>query len=152
VLSWWAKWSAAVALAPPRQESLMTPSLALRAVPSEPAPLPFPSLEDRYRALGADLDALKQRVHAELGADDVAHVQRIQRISTAAEIVGRVLLHVSLDPVTWSAGVVALWLHKQLEATEIGHTALHGAYDKLEGAERWKSEGFAWDVPIDEVS
>jgi linoleoyl-CoA desaturase len=105
-----------------------------------------------YRSLGAELDALKARVQAQLGAEDLAHVERIQRISTAAEIVGRVLLHVSLDPLTWSAGVAALWLHKQLEATELGHTALHGAYDKLPGAERWKSEGFAWDVPIDEES
>ena len=111
---------------------------------SDPAP--------RYRAFGAELDALKARVQAELGAEDLAHVRRIQRISTAAEVAGRVLLHVSLDPLTWSAGVAALWLHKQLEATEIGHTALHGAYDKIPGAERWASEGFDWDVPIDEES
>ena len=31
-----------------------------------------------------------------------------------------------------TAGVLALWIHKQLQATEIGHTALHGAFDKLD--------------------
>jgi NADPH-dependent stearoyl-CoA 9-desaturase len=132
-----------------------TPSTATIPTPTAtPATLPrsVPPLADRYRALGADLDALKARVHAELGDDDLEHVRRIQRISTAAEVVGRLLLHVSLDPLTWSAGVAALWLHKQLEATEIGHTALHGAYDKLPGGERWASESFAWDVPIDEES
>jgi linoleoyl-CoA desaturase len=47
-------------------------------------------------------------------------------------------------------GVTSLWVHKQLQATEIGHTALHGAYDKLEGAERYASKTYRWDVPIDE--
>lgn len=115
-------------------------------------PPAIPSLAERHRRLGAELDALKARVFAELGEADVDHVRRVQRVSTAAEVVGRVLLHVSLDPLTWSIGVCALWLHKQLEATEIGHTALHGAYDKLPGGERWRSETFAWDVPIDEES
>ena len=127
-------------------------SVAL-AVASPAAPPPRASDEDaRFRALGRDLDALKARVTAELGAADVAHVARVQRVSTAAEVVGRVLIHVSLDPLTFGAGVVALWLHKQLEATELGHTALHGAYDKLPGAERWAAAGYRWDIPIDEES
>jgi linoleoyl-CoA desaturase len=107
---------------------------------------------DRYRRLGQELDALKARIQLQLGDKDVAHMKKVQRVSNAAEVVGRTLLHVSMDPITWTAGVAALWLHKQLEATEIGHTALHGAFDKLEGGEQWKSEGFHWDVPIDEES
>ena len=107
---------------------------------------------ERYRRLGADLDALKAEVHAQLGADDLAHIARMRRVSIAAEVVGRSLIHVSLDPLTFAVGVAALWLHKQLEATEIGHTALHGCYDKLPGGERWASDTFAWDIPIDEAS
>ncbi len=141
--------SAAAATAAPAAHA--APALAPALAPA-PAPAPFTEPADRYRALGRDLDALKARVTAELGADDVAHVVRIQRISTAAEIVGRILIHVSLDPLTFGAGVAALWLHKQLEATELGHTALHGAYDKLPGAERWATAGYAWDIPIDEES
>ncbi len=110
------------------------------------------SLTERHRRLGQELDALKARIQLQLGDADIAHVKKVQRVSTAAEVVGRTLLHVSLDPLTWSAGVAALWLHKQLEATEIGHTALHGAYDKIPGGERWASETFDWDVPIDEES
>ena len=117
-----------------------------------PTPAPATSSTDRYRRLGQELDALKARIQLQLGDEDVAHVQQVQRVSTAAEVVGRTLIHVSLDPVTFTAGVAALWLHKQLEATEIGHTALHGAYDKLPGGERWAADGFAWDVPIDEES
>ena len=48
--------------------------------------------------------------------------------------------------------MIALWLHKQLQATEIGHTALHGTYDKLEGAEAFRSKTFRWDTPIEEES
>ena len=114
------------------------------------APPPFPTLAERQRALGRELDALKARVLAQLGESDLAHARRVQAVSTAAEVVGRTLLHVSLDPLTWTAGVMALWLHKQLEATELGHTALHGAYDKLPDGARWHSDGYAWDVPIDE--
>jgi linoleoyl-CoA desaturase len=68
------------------------------------------------------------------------------------EIVGRTLIHFSPEPITFATGVGALWLHKQLEATEIGHTALHGAFDHLPGAEDFASKTFVWDVPIDEAS
>ena len=82
----------------------------------------------------------------------MAHVRRVNRFSRVMEVVGRVLIHVSPEPLSFTAGVVALWLHKQLQATEIGHTALHGAYDKLDGAEAFRSAAFSWDVPIDEES
>jgi fatty acid desaturase len=114
-----------------------------------------PSVSDageRHRGLANDLDALKARVFAKLGDEDVRYVERLDRVSRSLEITGRFLIHVSVDPVTFGAGVVALWLHKQLQATEIGHTALHGAYDKLEGAEAYASETFRWDTPIDEES
>jgi len=112
----------------------------------------FESDEARLRAFGEAIDALKQRVKDELGEEDVAHIRRMQRISDAAEVLGRGLLFVSLDPITWSAGVLSLFVHKQLEAAEIGHTVLHGAYDGLPGAERWASKGYSWKIPIDEDS
>jgi linoleoyl-CoA desaturase len=109
-----------------------------------------------HRAFGEELDALKRRTLARInfagGAEDVAHVKRINRFSRAMEIIGRVLIHVSFEPITFALGVCSLWVHKQLQATEIGHTALHGAYDKLEGADAFASETFRWDTPIDEES
>ncbi len=108
--------------------------------------------QDRYRRFGEALDRIKASVEARLGEDDVQYVKRMERFSRACEIAGRLLIHFSLDPITFGAGVTALWLHKQLQATEIGHTALHGAYDKLDGAERYRSKTFAWDLPIDEES
>jgi linoleoyl-CoA desaturase len=107
---------------------------------------------ERLRRFGVAIDEIRDRVEAKVGPEDVAHVRRVNRFSRAMEVVGRVLIHVSPEPVSFSAGVVALWLHKQLQATEVGHTALHGAYDKLPGAEAFRSTTFSWDVPIDEAS
>lgn len=87
-----------------------------------------------------------------LGKEDVQYIQRLRAISQLAELVGRFLIHFSLDPFTWSTGIVALWLHKQLEATEIGHNALHGAWDSLPEAKSFHSKDFRWDIPIEESS
>jgi linoleoyl-CoA desaturase len=110
------------------------------------------SEEARLRSFGAAIDEIRGRIEAKVGAEDVARVRRLDGISRSLEVVGRGLILVSFEPVLFGAGVIALWLHKQLQATEIGHTALHGAYDRLEGAERFQSKTFRWQVPIDEES
>lgn len=107
---------------------------------------------EELRRFGEALDALRARVEREVGEDDVRHVKRMRRFSIAMEALGRALIHVSPEPITFTAGVIALWLHKQVEATEIGHTALHGAYDGLEGAGAFQSKTHLWRVPIDEES
>ncbi|HEX4458985.1 MAG TPA: acyl-CoA desaturase [Polyangia bacterium] len=105
---------------------------------------------ERLRAFGEAIDEIRERVEAQIGQEDLRYVKKLDRVSRLLEVCGRVLLHVSLDPFTFSAGVVSLWLHKQLQATEIGHTALHGVYDGIEGAGRFESKKFKWDLPIDE--
>ncbi len=107
---------------------------------------------ERLAAFERAIDAIRREVEDELGAEDVAHLLRMRAISRRLEIAGRVLLHVSLDPATFALGVLALFGHKQLEAIEIGHTALHGAYDRLEGAEAFRSASFHWKLPVDEAS
>jgi linoleoyl-CoA desaturase len=122
-------------------------SAVVRATPDH-----TPSSVDRHRLFGEELDLVKKRALAAVGEADVVHVKRLRRFSRAMEIVGRALIHVSFEPALFLTGVGALWLHKQLEATEIGHTALHGAYDGLPGAEAFASRTFRWDSPIDEES
>jgi hypothetical protein len=107
---------------------------------------------ERYRLFGQELDALRTRIFAKVGEEDVRYVKRLNWFSRGMEVAGRALIHFSFEPITFSAGVIALWIHKQLQATEIGHTALHGAYDRLPGAEGFASKRFRWDVPIDERS
>jgi linoleoyl-CoA desaturase len=122
-----------------------------RPVEQVPSVRPDPE-DDRFRLFGEELDELRREVFAQVGAEDVRHIKNVRRFSTAMEIAGRAAIHLSLDPFTFLAGVGALWLHKQVEATEIGHTVLHGTYDRLEGAEAFASKTFAWDIPIDEES
>ncbi len=107
---------------------------------------------DRFRLFGEELDAVKERVLAQVGETDVRYVRRINAFSRAMEVAGRALIFFSPEPVTFLLGVGALWVHKQLQATEVGHTALHGAYDRLPGAEKFASRTFRWDTPIDEES
>src|SRR5579859_36528 len=97
-----------------------------------------------YRAFGQELDELRHRVEAQIGDDDVRHVKKVERFSRTMEATGRLLIHFSVEPVGFFAGVAALWLHKQLQATEIGHMALHGAWDGLPGCERFDSQTFDW--------
>jgi linoleoyl-CoA desaturase len=127
------------------------PPVAAAAIAPVPAAVPAVR-EDRYKAFARELDAVKERAMSRVGAEDAAYVRKMNRFSRAMEVVGRVLIHVSPEPVTFGLGVIALWLHKQLQATEIGHTALHGAYDKVKGAEGFAAKKFRWDTPIDEES
>jgi linoleoyl-CoA desaturase len=126
----------------------MDPEPRADDAPALPCPLP----DDRLRLFGEELDALKRCTLAKVGDDDLRYVRRLNRFSRSMEIVGRVLIHVSPEPITFLLGVGALWIHKQLQATEIGHTSLHGCYDKLPGAGKFASKTFAWDTPIDEES
>jgi len=107
---------------------------------------------ERYARFGAEIDAIRDGVLSRVGAEDVKYVRRMNRFSRAMEVTGRVLIHLSPEPISFTLGVLALWVHKQLQSTEIGHTALHGAYDRLPGAEGFESRRFRWDTPIDEES
>ena len=87
--------------------------------------------------LKRDLEELFQRTRAKLGKEDVDHITRISRISIAFEIVGRLLIHISFEPITFIVGVIALWVHKQIEGVEMGHNIQHGSYERIPGAEKF---------------
>ncbi|MBX2796760.1 MAG: fatty acid desaturase [Myxococcales bacterium] len=113
---------------------------------------PFDSDQERLASFDRALTSIRDRVEAQIGDDDVRHIKRLNRFSRGMEVAGRVLIHVSPEPVSFLTGVACLWVHKQLQTAEIGHTVLHGAYDKLDGAEAFRSDTFVWQIPIDEVS
>ncbi len=107
---------------------------------------------DRMKRFGEEIDAIRIRAEADIGAKDVKRVRRLNWFSRGMEGVGRTMIHFSFEPIGFLAGVGALWVHKQLQAIEIGHTVLHGVYDKLEGGERFDSKKFSWDTPINEAA
>jgi fatty acid desaturase len=104
----------------------------------------------RVQAFGRALDDLREEIESRIGAEDAEHIQRIDRLSRRLELLGRGLIYVSFEPILFGAGSCVLWVHKLLELMEIGHMALHGAYDGLNGAERFQSDVFQWRTPIDE--
>lgn len=124
------------------------------ATTPEPAPetQEWPSDEARFQSFGRAIDDIRRRAQDRVGAEDLARVRRLDRISRTCEVVGRGLIAFGPGPVGFGLGVLSLWVHKQLQATEIGHTALHGAYNRIEGAGRFHSKRFRWQVPIDEKS
>jgi linoleoyl-CoA desaturase len=110
------------------------------------------SNEERLQLFAAEIDKLRERLDSEIGAEDAEYVVRLDRFSRIMEAVGRLLIHFSIEPIGFLTGVGALWIHKQIQAIEIGHSALHGVYDKIPGAEKFKADGFYWQIPVDEES
>ena len=125
---------------------------SISAPTNAPSSVPEAADDPRIAAFGLALDALRREVEAKLGEEDAQYIKRIGALSSALEVVGRGLIHLSIDPVTFGVGVSALWVHKALELMEIGHPALHGAYDGLPDAKKFASETFKWKAPVDEAA
>lgn len=112
----------------------------------------FASERERIESFGRCLDDLRNSIEVELGEPDIAYMRRIRAVSNRLEIFGRSLIHFSVEPIGFCVGVGALWTHKLLETIEIGHTTLHGTYDRMPGAEALSSHEFRWKTPIDETA
>jgi linoleoyl-CoA desaturase len=101
-----------------------------------------------------ELDALHARIRAKMGQEDLDYIARVDRWSRVAMWTGRALVAFSPGPLSFLAGVTVLAAGKQLQATEVGHTVLHGAFDRVESADgephRFKSRSWSWLTPIDE--
>jgi fatty acid desaturase len=104
----------------------------------------------RIESFGRALDALRRELEADLGERDLAYIRRVRSASRRLEIAGRSLIHFSLEPLGFALGVGALSVHKLLETIEIGHTVLHGTYDRFECEDGLRSQTFRWKTPIHE--
>ena len=108
--------------------------------------------KETYGTFAKELDGIYAEIRKSLGKKDVAYIKSIEKTAHRMEILGRLLIHCSLDPFTWWVGVLALFIHKQINATEIGHSALHGSWDNFPECENLHSKRFKWNTPIDEAS
>ncbi|OOK64585.1 linoleoyl-CoA desaturase domain protein [Mycobacterium kansasii] len=77
-------------------------------------------------AFGRELDAIKERVMADLGEEDADYIRRVIKAQRALEVGGRVLLFL---PPAWLLGTAMLGVSKILDNMEIGHNVMHGQYD-----------------------
>ena len=91
-------------------------------------------------AFAADLDALRRETRTSLGADDLAHRQRIETWGRVCSAVGYALAWIAPNPLSValiSQGIFTRW-------TMIAHHTSHRGYDHVPGARpEQTSAGFA---------
>lgn len=92
-----------------------------------------------------ELDELRQSIEAKIGKEDIDHIQNMIEIKRYLELSGRLLIHFSLEPVSWALGVASLSASHILENMEIGHNVIHGQYDFMEDSEI-NSNNYEWTM------
>jgi fatty acid desaturase len=95
-------------------------------------------------AFGRELDAIKERVIADLGERDATYIRGVIKAQRALEVGGRAMLFAGILPPAWIAGTAMLALSKILDNMEIGHNVMHGQYDWM-GDPALTSRNFEWD-------
>ncbi|MDN5745150.1 MAG: acyl-CoA desaturase [Nocardioidaceae bacterium] len=98
---------------------------------------------EQIEQLGAELDALRQRVIADLGEADADYLRKVVKTQRGMEVAGRALFY--LPVVGWVPAVACLSVSKILDNMEIGHNVMHGQYDFL-GDPAFNSRMFDWDT------
>ncbi len=97
---------------------------------------------EQVEALGAELDAIKERVIADLGERDADYIRRMVKAQRKLEIGGRALLYL---PPLWPVATALLGLSKIIDNMEIGHNVMHGQYDWM-GDPALQGRVFEWDT------
>jgi fatty acid desaturase len=100
--------------------------------------------EDELEAFGNELDAIRDDVLDDLGADDAAYIHRVIAAQRGLEMAGRGALLVSLFPPAWLVGTAMLSVAKILENLEIGHNVMHGQWDWMRDPDI-QSANYEWD-------
>ncbi|WP_036137782.1 acyl-CoA desaturase [Luteibacter sp. 9135] len=102
------------------------------------------------QSFGDELDALRARVTADVGARDARYIRRIVAAVRWTGVAGRALLflgafvHAVLVP-AWILGVLCLGASKILENMELGHNVMHGQYDWM-GDPKLNGKTYEWDI------
>ncbi len=102
------------------------------------------------QAFGDELDAVRARHQATLGAADARYIRRVVAAVRWTGVAGRTLLflgafvHSVLVP-AWIAGVLLLGLSKILENMELAHNVIHGQYDWM-GDPALQGKTYEWDI------
>jgi NADPH-dependent stearoyl-CoA 9-desaturase len=97
---------------------------------------------EELEAFGREMDAIRQRIVADLGEKDAAYIYDIVKKQRAFEIAGRALFY--LPVIGWVPAVACLSISKILDNMEIGHNVMHGQYDWM-GDPDLNSRMFEWD-------
>jgi fatty acid desaturase len=109
-----------------------------------------PSTQD-FDEIHQAFENIKEKHRKDLGQKDIRYIKRIRRYSRIFEVIGRTLIWCLPGPLAL-LGVPFLFLHRNLEAIEIGHNVLHGQYDSFKEIPQFHSRKFRWKAPIDEAA
>ncbi|MFY2862143.1 fatty acid desaturase family protein [Mycobacterium sp. THU-M104] len=93
-------------------------------------------------AFGRELDAIRDRVMADLGQQDADYIRRVIKVQRVLEVGGRASLFL---PPAWPVGTTMLGLSKILDNMEIGHNVMHGQYDWMRDP-AISGRSFEWDT------
>ncbi|MFT4043609.1 MAG: fatty acid desaturase [Gordonia sp. (in: high G+C Gram-positive bacteria)] len=96
-------------------------------------------------ALGAELDALRREIEADLGPRDVRYLRRTITAQRVLEVVGRAALLGGHRRPLWLFGTGALAAAKIIENMELGHNVMHGQWDWMNDPEV-HSTTWEWDM------
>ncbi len=96
-------------------------------------------------SLQHDLTELRTRTLAKLGREDEQYIHSVRKVAKTLEVVGRTLIHFSMEPFSFGLGALSLGVYKILENMEIGHNVSHGQYDFL-GDPSLDSKSYEWDI------
>lgn len=97
---------------------------------------------EQAEEFGRELDAIRERVMASLGAEDAEYIRRVIKAQRSLEVGGRALLFL---PPAWLLGTAMLGLSKILDNMEIGHNIMHGQYDWMRDP-AISGRSFEWDT------
>ena len=112
--------------------------------PEAQSPLAHLSVE-QLDELARELDAIRDRVHAELGDRDRRYIESMIAMQRRLAVMGRVLLLGARYRPAQVAGTAALSAAKILENMEIGHNVLHGQWDWMNDPQI-NSSTWDWDT------
>ncbi|TYL46000.1 acyl-CoA desaturase [Nocardioides sp. BGMRC 2183] len=97
---------------------------------------------EQLEAFGNEMDAIRQRIIADLGEEDATYIRNVVKAQRRFEVAGRALFYL---PPAWPLAVAALSISKILDNMEIGHNVMHGQYDWM-GDPGLSSRMFDWDT------
>lgn len=115
--------------------------MVAKKTPSKSRPLS----PDALAQFGAELDAVRDTVMAEIGAPDARYIRRVFAAVRYTEAAGRILLYFWVVPPLWALGVLLLGVSKILDNMELGHNVIHGQYDWMNDP-YLRGRDWEWDI------
>ena len=107
-----------------------------------------PLTKEEIENFGKELEIIRTEILSKVGQEDADHIRKVQATYRYNEIMGRLLIHFSMDPITFALGTSMLGISKILNNMEIGHNVMHGQYDWMNDPE-FNSNTFEWDIVSD---